>query len=819
MEKFPHLKFSEKLIGKARFHGRGGDAVRTKENKENRTRHSNTLSNRVSFISQDWEQHIEQREKEGLAFLDKDIQPIFLKINPSIVEEVDFKLTDLGIEIISEEEDGFIIGATLDNLQRLKEKIEGFASKIYGTGKVADLWEIIDGNRENWKPEHILSSELYDKWSQIQDDTIYYLQVSIAFDFPMMEEPDRNKQGGERRHRKYINTLIERDNKRIEREGHFESFIDHYDGELKSGYIEFDDSFSCEVSINGKGLKDLVLNYPFVFEVLETEIISGVLGEEIHYQEHTFEIIPPEVDAPEVGVIDSGIMEGHKYISSAIRPENSISYVIDDPSTTDKVAGGGHGTKVAGAILYPNGISHLTDSYQLPCFIRNIRILNKDNKMPNFSPALMEQIIGENSDIRIFNISINSYAPFRKKHMSLWAATLDKLIHEHNILFINSTGNINKNSIRYYIRNQKSYPNYLEEPYCRIANPAHSSFAISVGSVNHLSLNEPDWESIGDESEIAPYSRIGNGIWGDIKPDVVEYGGGMKISKNNLFQITTKDTAIELIRSTIDGGGAYNSESVGTSFATPKVTAIAAELLKLYPDEDINLIRALIVQGARLPGDFFRNPTALALRHYGYGIPSLKRVTANTEHRVTFYNTNQIKAEEGQVYSLKLPDNLRNPGDEFDILIEVSLAYTAKLRRTRQRIKSYLGTWLDWKSSKLDDTYDSFIESALKELDGEKIERENKDAASTIKWKIRERKDWGVVKGVRRNDSSLQKSWVILKSHELPEYLYFSVNAHKGWDKNYEPVPYALVVSIEILGQNTPIYNEIRLENEVEIET
>lgn len=819
MEKFPHLNFSEKLKGTARIHGGGGTATRTKENKRNRKTHSKALSNRVSFISKDWEQHIQKREKEGLAFLDTDIQPIFLEINPSIVKLVDFNLIDLGIEVISEEEDGLIIGASLDKLQSLKEKIEGFANETYRTGQIADLWGIIVGNREDWKPRHILSPELYNKWSHIQEDSIYDLQVSIAFDFPIKEEPDRNKRGGEKRYQKYLNSLIERDHKRLERENHFENFINHYKAELKSGYIEFDDSFGCAISINGKGLKDLVVNYPFVFEVLETEPVGGVLGEEETSVECAFEIIPPEKDAPEVGVIDSGIMENHKYISPAIRPKNSISYVKNDSSTADKVARGGHGTKVAGAILYPNSISHLSDSYQLPFFIRNIRILDNDNKAADFTPSLMTQIVDDNPDIRLFNLSVNSYAPFRTKHMSLWAATLDKLIHEHNILFINSAGNIDENSIRHYIKTGNPYPSYLEEAYCRLANPAQSSFAISVGSINHLSLDDKDWESIGKEDEIAPYSRIGNGIWGHIKPDLVEYGGGMKISKNNIQQITTKDTAIELIRSTLDGGSAYNSESVGTSFATPKVTAIAAALLKLYPDEDINLIRALLVQGARLPGDFFRNPTVLAMRHYGYGIPSLERVTTNTEHRITFYNTNQIKAEEGQVYSLKLPDNLRNPGDEFEILIEVSLAYTAKIRRTRQRIKSYLGTWLDWKSSKLDDTYDSFVQSALKELDGEKIEHENKDAENNIRWKIRERKNWGVVKGIQRNDSTLQKSWVILKSHELPEYLYFSVNAHKGWDKSFEPVPYALVVSIEILGQNTPIYNEIKLENEVEVET
>src|SRR5699024_4742090 len=293
---------------------------------------------------------------------------------------------------------------------------------------------------------------------------------------------------------------------------------------------------------------------------------------------------------------------------------------------------------------------------------------------------------------------------------------------------------------------------------------------------NHLSFENEDWQSIGVQNEIAPYSRVGSGIWGHIKPDEVEYGGGMKISKNGLFQITEKDTAIELIRSTLDGGFAFNKESAGTSFSTPKVSAIAAELLKLYPDENVNLIRALIVQGARLPGELFHNPTELAIKHYGYGIPSLERVTRNSEHRITFYNTNKIKAEQGQIYSLELPKTLLDPGENYDVLIEVSLAFTAKTRRTRQRTKSYLATRLDWKSSKLDDNYESIKNSALKALlNGEELKKPENEGGGVIQWKIRERDNWGVP-NVNRNNSSLQKDWAILKSYELPETLYFSVN-------------------------------------------
>src|SRR5699024_10291950 len=104
------------------------------------------------------------------------------------------------------------------------------------------------------------------------------------------------------------------------------------------------------------------------------------------------------------------------------------------------------------------------------------------------------------------------------------------------------------------------------------------------------------------------------------------------------------------------------------------------------------------------------------------------------------------------------------------------------------------------KSSKLEDDYESFRNNTLKELEGEKLEKPGSKPDGTIKWKIRERNNWGIP-DINRNNSSLQKDWVILKSYQLPKTLYFSVNAHKGWDTNKEPIPYALVVSLEILDK------------------
>lgn len=819
MEQFPHLKFIQKIIGKPRLFGGGAPNEKTEKNKKDRQGHSNFLFQKTSKLKEDWTKAIAEREAEGLAPLDLNVIPIFLQINPDLINS-EFELQNFGIEIISEEDDGFIVGASLDSLQTLEEKINGFVLEKYGTGGIADLWQIIEGDREVWKPKHILSVELLEKWNIIQDAEIYKIEVGIAFDKPIGKEPDPNKKGGARRLDRYRRLQIERDDRLIERENHFDEFINRY-GQLTSSLIHLEDSFGCEIEITGKGLKDLVFNYPFVFEVAEVEEIGQIKGTEEDGKDYEFEILPPDDDSPEVGVIDSGIMENHKYIAAAIRQKKSKSYIDDDPSTTDNVKGGGHGTKVAGAILYPNGVSSIKSPYQLPCFIRNLKVLDNENYLVTKYPAeLMKVITDDNDDCNIYNLSINSTSGFRTKHMSTWAATIDSIIHGKNVLFIISAGNVRKDLINYYINNGENYPAYLLNPYSRLANPGQSSFALTVGSVNHTQFEDDNWISLGNDGDVSAFSRIGTGIWGQIKPDVVEFGGGLIISKNGYNLIKENEqTSAELIRSNLHGGGAFSKDSTGTSFSTPKVTHIVAQLKKLYPDENINLLRSLVIQGARLPNQYFINPTTQSIQYFGYGIPSLDRVTNNSEQRISFYNTGEIKSEEGHIYLLKVPEELFNQGDEYDILIEVTLSYTAKVRRTRQKTKSYLSTWLDWTTSKIDEPYDDFKDYVLKEIENTATDydTEARKLLTDYPWKLRERSNWGEIQDINRNNSTAQKDWAIIKSYQLPKELSFAVRAHKGWDKNTEEIPYALTVSIEVLNINIPIYEAIRIENEIEI--
>ncbi len=838
MADFPHLNFTQKIKAPYKHRGFAGGKLneRTKNNLENRRQHAKGLNNAIESLSKKWETVIIQRQRDGFPDLpNQDIIPLYLQVDPT---KFDLEaLEGFGITIISQEDEGFIIGAASADFNKLRTKIRDFLKKDK-TKNPAQLWQINEGIA--WRPELILSENLLQKWDQIGDNEILVVEVSIACQLKLSQAPQRlkniSKAVYESRYnnwleRKRINE-IERGDLELQRQNQFEELLDGFGGKRLRGYINYEDSFSVDIQISGKGLKDLVFNYAYLFEVSEPEETEVISANSIEGTNIKLEVIAPGIDAPKVCVIDSGIMEGHFLLQPAIIANRSFSFVPSDTDVSDKVANGGHGTRVSSAILYPTEIPK-TGLCQLPCHIINMRILDDENKLSNdlYPPSLMMEVYEKNRDVKLFNLSVASRFPSRTTHMSAWAATIDKLMWENDILFLVSAGNLPWNlgflknpGILHYLHNTtQQYPDFLLNNASRIANPAQSSFALTVGSVCLHNYEDLDKKSFGKKDDPSSFSRTGLGIWGMIKPDVVEYGGDWIKEKTANPNISINDSVCpELVRS---GGGAIGKDAIGTSFATPKVTSIAVALQKSFPQLSALMYRALIVQSARWPEFAFNNHQLKWIRHFGYGIPNINRAIENTSSRITFIEEGRISPSNADIYTIKIPDEIRRQGDDYKILLEITLSYKANIRRTRQRTRSYLSTWLTWETSKLnDDTLAAFKDRVLKKLETESDTDEidetiqvNQEQAekTTIKWAISTRKDWSI-NDVRRQDSTVQKDWAVIDSFKLPEELCIAVVGRKGWEKDVKKeVPYAIAVSFEVLNSEINLYEKISFENEI----
>jgi hypothetical protein len=876
---FEHLPLLMRRKGPARLSGGSKPTPQTVANKQSAARHSAALAASAGEATRNYKQLREEREAQGRAVLPSGI-PLLLQIDPSL--DLDKLRHFFKFEIVSEEEEGFVIVASEDlDLAVFEEAVRGFAVEVHGTATIAQVHQLGDqADDQHSRLRRILSEELYEGWPQINDAQTYIVDVGIAcagiVEIP--KEPNRGKRDTDATWaKKEEEWSVARslayttwDQLKMDREKDIETFSQGYGAEILhiveeggDSTASLPDSFSVRLRISGLGLRDLVLTYAYIFEVVEPDDID------LPQREHDDDSTPPagevpaapDDDAPAVCVIDSGIQEGHVLIHNAIATNESHCFLPGLPSdqVNDLVSPSGHGTRVAGAVLFGEVIqTQAKHSY----WVQNARVLDENARMPLelYPPEAVRSVVRRYAEgpreTRIFNQSINATVGCRLNRMSAWAAEIDLLSEKYDILFIQSAGNlpfsgpVAQPGIRDHLIAGREYPDYLLERSARIANPAQSLQALTVGSVAYGAFENDSWKTFAAENGApSAFSRSGPSLWNVIKPEVVEYGGD-DVRSHEGNDINTGAQVIgaspELIRSTaFPPGPAYNRDESGTSYAAPKVARIAALLHRVLPDQPALLYRALIVQSAQWPSwaeakiDQIRslppgdnNPVKQALitevsnliRSIGYGMPNEERASTNTDYRVTAItdDATAIHAGECHIYQVPIPEQLRAQGQEFDVRVDICLSWVAQPRRTRRKLRRYLSTWVDWKSSKLGEGLKDFCARALKT---------SEDVAegvvgSVLPWTLHKNPDHGFIRDVKSNSGTVQKDWAVVKSNTLPDHFCIAVVGHEGWSKDPDSsARYALAVTFEVVGQELPIYEplkvaieELEAESGIEIE-
>lgn len=260
----------------------------------------------------------------------------------------------------------------------------------------------------------------------------------------------------------------------------------------------------------------------------------------------------------------------------------------------------------------------------------------------------------------------------------------------------------------------------------------------------------------------------------------MEYGGTHAYNKGSNPPIlsTPPEVCPELIRKSPQGP-AFARDAIGTSFAAPKVTYIATQIEKSLPEAPALLYRALIAQSARWPqkaNDLTKEDCVSMLRHIGYGIPDVHRATSNDEYRITLITPvlMELGDNEAHIFQIPIPEELSSVGEDYDILIEITLSYAANPRRTRRHIKGYLSTWLDWCCSRIGESAETFAQRIFET--GSVIEDDG-----DFDWVLGEATNRGFADGYSRKKGTLQKDWCIIKSNQLSDAFCVAVRGHKGW--------------------------------------
>lgn len=850
--RFPHIELALVVRGRPNL-GRGGrESGQTKDNKKNRARHLALLQSQLSAVMASVQNATELRESQNLPSLPS-ATPIVIKVDP--LQPIDYLRTAFELEVVSDQGDGTVIAvATPSSMTSIENKLVDFAGAAHGSGTVAKVHEIVDPGNVRRRLEELLPVELLESWPP-RSDGVYVVDASFSC-LGLLHVPNHPEQSAgqtdasfqrssERWVQRQREILSEWDELKSQREAELGRFVAEYEGRLlsivdgmSSGFFETPDSFSCRIQISGRGLHDLVVNYPYLFEIElppDVEQPEGLRAGP-DGREGAPILVAPEVGAPAVCVIDSGIQEQHPLLSAAVDATTSFSFVGPSEDVADYVGPSGHGTRVAGAVLFP--VAPPTSGQQrYDVWVQNARILDAENRLPSdlFPPNVLRSIVqrfkATSRKTRIYNHSINRRGPCRVKHMSVWAAAIDGLCHEQDVLFVQSAGNIPQSNLpaarpgvlQHLVAGQV-YPTYLDDASSRISDPGQSLFAITVGSISGEALEGAERNSMAGTNEPSAFTRTGMGLWGSLKPDVVEFGGDLALPAEGPPLISTPPPVCPpLVRAThIEPGGRVSRDDVGTSYAAPKVASVAAAIQSVLPGEPATLYRALVAQSARWPhwtDSVGGSEIPTVLRRMGYGVPSRERATGNSEHRITLITSGarRVSGKDCHIYRVPIPPQWRTPsvGDEF--LVEVCLAYTASPRRTRQLTRGYLSTWLDWKSINIGESEDAFRARALRDSS-----TEDEGQNGPFNWMIGERADSGMAAGVRRKASALQKDWARIPGHQLPTALCLAVVGHHGWDPDPQAqAQYSLVVSIESLSQRVRVYESVvaQIQSEVSVRT
>lgn len=879
-QNFAHLPLLLRYHGRAQLRGGGKPSPQTKANRNARQTHSDSLRSAAQSLGTQWQERTAQRHEQNLPVIPQGV-PILIQVDPGL--ELDVLREKFAFEIVAEQEEGYVIVASEDiELAPFVEMVNGFAVQIRGSATIASVHKLFDDPNQVDRLRRILSDHLFAEWQRINDEQLYIVDIGIACagNKEIPSPPNRGKRDTDATWaKKELNWSQARsdaynawDSIKIARETEITQFAEFYEAEMLHliDGAPFDaavlpDSFTIRLKILGKGLKDFVFNYPYIFEVVEPEDIALPQqgGQPGAAPEQAAAPIAPDANAPTVCVIDSGIQEAHVLLQPAIDQTSSHCFLPEKrpDDVADFVTPGGHGTRVAGAVLYGEVVAK-NGTPQLPFWIQNARVLDEHNSMPVevFPPevlrAAVERFHQSPRQTRIFNHSINSNVYCRTRYMSAWAAEIDSLCEAYDVLVVQSAGNLPISGATPYLGVKdhldagREYPLYLYADSARIANPAQSLQALTVGSIAYGAWEGGDWRTFaGEAGHPSAFSRSGPGIWNVIKPEIVEYGGDNIRTRNVPADVQAGGRIAaacpELVRSTMFAPGpSFDHDETGTSFAAPKVARIAAQLQRLFPTEPALLYRALIVQSARWSAwaealmaelrhpdsrdnaerrEQVLNEVSQVIRCIGYGLPDEVRATANTDHRTTFITSGEtpIHARECHIYQVPIPPQLRGQADEFDIRIEVTLSYVAQPRRTRRNLRRYLSTWVDWKSSKLGEGLSDFRVRAMKdeESDAEPL------PGSVLPWALHEGPKFGLIRDTKRNSGTVQKDWAVVKSNRLPDQFCIAVVGHPGWSQDPDSTArYALAVTFEILGQEISIYEPLRaavmeLQTQVEAET
>lgn len=385
-------------------------------------------------------------------------------------------------------------------------------------------------------------------------------------------------------------------------------------------------------------------------------------------------------------IFDSGVVQSSRFLDGSIIAHENPLGVNADPD---------HGTFVASRIIYGDSLRDQVSAGTLTPDVKvlSVCVFPRDglgNKIPVSTEQLMrivrDTVERWHQEIRVYNLSLNLFSEdstissaITDDTINPLSAELDFLAKKYNILFVVTTGNYPAPKAPFPTQ---AFPEYFNSEDTRICPPAESMLSITVGSIS----GRENMGSMVKAGSPSPFTRRGPGFGSYRKPDITAHGGNY-----GLKWTTDDDLSVAGIRFDMESL-AYG---VGTSYAAPIITRLAAHLFSKFPNISAELVRAMLIHFST-----YKNTqnleNDLLLNLIGNGCPDVEGLLHSNPWEQSFLYEGLIDYRKIVSIPFYIPEGLVKRSGKKVLRTKITVTFSPETDRNLKSgyCKSYLRTRL-----------------------------------------------------------------------------------------------------------------------------
>lgn len=560
-------------------------------------------------------------------------------------------------------------------------------------------------------------------------------------------------------------------------------------------------------------------------------------------------LIPADLEAPAVGLLDTGVTRGHPLLAPIISIDQVQSlkpgWGVHDTHPQ------GHGTPMAGLAIFGDLAPVLTGNgpVALTHGLESLKLIHPPDPHDKLLHGLVtiEGVYRLESlppRKRVYCMAISTDGLNRGRPTS-WSAALDQLasgaLDDERRLILVSAGNVENEA-------RGSYPEVNE--LSPIQDPGQAWNVLTVGGFTekvHVDQTEsPGWVPLADFGDLAPCSTTSL-LWDKtpkppIKPDIVMEAANMATHPTDEYSPDHKSELMLLSTNhRFELGHRPFTTMLDTSAATALAANLATTVAARYPDYAPESLRGLMVHSARWTEAMQARATVAGtldtgrlVRLFGFGVPRLRDILTSANHALTMIAEGEIqpffkpegssvpKSKDINYHRLPWPaDILTGLPLNTPVTMRITLSYFVEPspgERGWDKRYGYASHGLRFKVIRPLESMADFETRVNKHM--REDEHENDSPDEDGKWLFGSRPP---------SNGSLHVNEWHGSAQQLADRSLFAIYPTRGWwrdrpgEKRFSrKVPYSLIVSIitpdETIDIYTPVANAIGIAAPVPIE-